>query len=152
MISGGAPGSAAPYTFLASVVEAHHQVPRCLLRLHDRAHSEAPGAEITGEGIEAWLEYEMEAVRYGVSVDIERADLEALVAASVVILPAPDHRRGHAGAGDFARWGRRGGQTTLSRYGTAWYSLLALRRWGRISAAELQEARPLRPARRSPAL
>jgi hypothetical protein len=40
--------------------------------------------------------------------------------------------------------GRRGGLTILRRYGSDWFALLALRRWGRISPAELDAARPLR--------
>jgi hypothetical protein len=37
--------------------------------------------------------------------------------------------------------GRRGGFSTLRRYGTSWYSLLALRRWGRLTAEDLKHAR-----------
>ena len=32
----------------------------------------------------------------------------------------------------WAEWGRLGGTETLKRYGTAWFSLLARRRWGRV--------------------
>jgi len=52
-----------------------------------------------------------------------------------VELSREEHRDGHAS--DFARWGRRGGLVTVRRYGTAWFSLLARRRWERISAEEL---------------
>ena len=45
---------------------------------------------------------------------------------------------------DWQRWGRRGGLTVLGRYGSEWFALLALRRWGRITAADLEAARPLR--------
>jgi hypothetical protein len=37
-------------------------------------------------------------------------------------------------ASDWQRWSRRGGLATLRRYRTSWYSALALKRWGRISA------------------
>jgi len=47
-------------------------------------------------------------------------------------------------AEDFRRWGRRGGLTTLRRYGSDCFALLALRRWGRITAEALDAARPLR--------
>jgi hypothetical protein len=48
-------------------------------------------------------------------------------------LPSNSH------ADDFGRWGRRGGLATLRRYGTAWFSLLARRRWERITAEALAE-------------
>ena len=43
-----------------------------------------------------------------------------------------------------ATWGQLGGLTTFYRYGSSWYALLALKRWGRISAEDLEAARPLR--------
>ena len=43
-----------------------------------------------------------------------------------------------------ATWGRLGGLTTLYRYGPEHYRTLALLRWGRITAAELNAARPPR--------
>jgi hypothetical protein len=42
---------------------------------------------------------------------------------------------------DWQRWGRRGGLATLRRYGTSWYSALALKRWGRLEAEDLARAR-----------
>jgi hypothetical protein len=33
---------------------------------------------------------------------------------------------------------------TFRRYGSSWFALLALRRWGRISPADLDAARVLR--------
>ena len=42
---------------------------------------------------------------------------------------------------DWQRWGRRGGLATLRRYGTSWYSALALKRWGRLDAEDLDRAR-----------
>ena len=122
----------------AHTLEFHHAAPRCLLRLYD-ATQEPPSAD--GERFEAWLEFEREATRWGVPVEIRHSDLEALVEQSVVVLEREAHRLLHRN--DWQRWGRRGGLATLSRYGSDWFALLALRRWGRISAADLEAARPL---------
>lgn len=132
-----APAEAKPE--VGTRTEVHHRVPRHLVRLHDRATSGSPG-EITGEGIEACLEFEHEATRYGVPVEIAREDLERLVEGSTVEMPAGEHREEHSAAGDFARWGRIGGTMTLRCYGSAWFALLARRRWGRITADQLAEA------------
>jgi len=115
--------------------ESHHRVPRCLLGLRERADE---GSGIDGEGIQAWLDWESEAVRYGVDPDTPRERLAELVEGSTVEMGRDDHREEHAG--DFVRWGRRGGLATLQRYGSAWFSLLARRRWGRITAQQLAEA------------
>ena len=117
--------------------ETHHMVPRCLLRLHERARGELRVA-----GVGAWLEFELEAKRWGVPVEITREDLEELVERSAVVLERERHRLIHES--DWQRWGRRGGLTVRGRYGTEWFALLALRRWGRITAADLEAARPLR--------
>lgn len=69
--------------------------------------------------------------------DIPREELAALIEDSIVDLPADEHREGHAE--DFVRWGRRGGLATARRYGTAWFSLLARRRWERITTEVLSE-------------
>ncbi len=55
--------------------EIHHVVPRCLLALHEKAN----GTSLDGEGIQAWVEWEMEAMRWGVPIEISRDELEALV-------------------------------------------------------------------------
>ncbi len=115
--------------------ELHHAAPRCLLTLHERAN----GAELDGEGIQAWVEWEMEAMRWRVPVEIAREDLEALVETSEVVLEREKHRLLHER--DWRRWGARGGRETLRRYGPKWFGLLALRRWDRITAAELEAAR-----------
>src|SRR3954463_6636955 len=91
--------------------ELHHTVPRCLLRLHDRALSHP---HFDGEGIELWLGFEHEAMRYGVDAGLSREDLAVLIKASTVLLPRKEHRTGHES--DFVRWGRRGGRETLRRY------------------------------------
>ncbi len=115
--------------------EVHHAVPRCLLRHHD----EAVNGDLVGEGIQAWLEWEWEAIRWGVPVEIAREDLERLVERSAVVLDRNTHRLIHES--DWQRWGRRGGRETLRRYGTSWYSVLALRRWGRLEAENLDHTR-----------
>jgi hypothetical protein len=115
--------------------EAHHAAPRCLISLHEKAN----GTSLDGEGIQAWLEWEWEAMRWCVPVEISRDDLEALVERSTVVLEREKHRLIHEG--DWRRWGSRGGRETLRRYGPGWFSLLARRRWGRISLEELEAAR-----------
>jgi hypothetical protein len=118
--------------------EVHHAAPRCLIALHERAN----GAALDGEGIQAWVEWEIEATRWRVPVEIGRSDLEELVRRSEVVLEREAHRLLHTS--DWQRWGRRGGLATLRRYGSDWYALLALYRWGRIGAEDLDAARPLR--------
>jgi hypothetical protein len=122
-----------------SGVDAHHAVPRCLLSLHEQANGDG---ELNGAAIQAWLEWEMEAMRWRVPVEISRADLEKLVERSVELLDREKHRLLHEG--DWQRWGRRGGLAVLRRYGTDWFSALALKRWGRITAEELDAMRALR--------
>ena len=73
-------------------LEQHHAAPRCLLRLHDAAD----GSSLDGEGIQAWLEWEMEAMRWRVPVEIAREDLEELVENSTVVLERERHRLLHS--------------------------------------------------------
>ncbi len=122
----------------APKLEVHHAAPRCLLGLHDRANGTTT---LDGQAIQAWLEWEWEAVRWRVPVEISRADLEELVARSKELLDRERHRILHER--DWRRWGSRGGRETFRRYGSGWFSLLALRRWGKITAAELEAARAL---------
>lgn len=117
--------------------EVHHRTPRHLLGLRARADA----ADLTGAGIELWMEFEHEAMRYGVPVEITAEDLAALIEASAVVIPANEHRAGHSAAGDFARWGRRGGLRTLALYGPSWFKGLALVRWKKIEAGELEAYR-----------
>jgi len=119
----------------AKTTEVHHAVPRCLLRLRDRA--EAHGA-FDGEGIQLWLDFEGEAMRWGVDPNVSREELAAMVEASTVEIGGQEHRDAHEA--DFARWGRRGGLSTLRRYGTAWFVLLAKRRWEKVTSDALSEA------------
>ena len=117
-----------------SPVEVHHGVPRCLLRLRDRADAYH---EIDGAGIQLWLDYECEALRSGVDPDVSRDELAEMVEAFTVGIPEAEHRAEHVE--DFRRWGRRGGLRTLALYGTPWFSLLALRRWEKVGAEVLAE-------------
>lgn len=110
-----------------AAVEVHHQIPRCLLGLRDRADAHT---QDDGEGIQLWLDYELEAMRYGVDPDVSRDELAALIDGSTVEIPREEYRAIHAG--QWAEWGSIGGAETLRRYGTAWFSLLARRRWGRV--------------------
>ena len=119
--------------------ELHHAAPRCLISLHEKANG---SSSLEGEGIQAWLEWEMEAMRWRVPVEISRDELEALVETSGVVLEREKHRLLHAS--DWQRWGSRGGKETLRRYGTEWFALLALRRWGRLTSEDLDAARVLR--------
>jgi hypothetical protein len=127
-LSSGRSKMGAPQSF---VTEVHHCIPQCLLRLRDKADA----ASLDGEGIELWLEYEHEAMCYGVDPDVSREDLAALLDASTVPLQRDEHRCEHVS--DFVRWGRRGGLATARRFGTTWFGLLARRRWKRISTEEL---------------
>ncbi|CAN5660769.1 hypothetical protein BH20ACT10_BH20ACT10_10910 [soil metagenome] len=63
---------------MGGAVDTHRAVPRCLLRLHDAARE--PGLD--GRHIQAWLDFEHEAMRCGLPVEIDRAGLEALVETS----------------------------------------------------------------------
>ena len=125
----------APTPSATAAAEVHHGIPRCLLRLRDRADAHA---ELDGQGIQLWLDYECEALRWGVDPDVTRDELAAMIDGSTVELSRDDHREAHAG--DFVRWGRMGGLATARRYGTAWMALLARRRWERITAEALAEA------------
>ncbi len=55
--------------------KVHHGIPRSLLTLHQKAH----GTSLDGEGIQAWVEWELEAMRWKVPIEISRHELEALV-------------------------------------------------------------------------
>jgi hypothetical protein len=118
--------------------EVHHVAPRCLFSLYERANGTTT---LDGERIQVWVEWELEAMRWRCPWR-SPATTWALVEASEVVLERESHRLVHER--DWRRWGSRGGRETLRRYGTDWFSLLALRRWGRITATELEAARVLR--------
>jgi hypothetical protein len=60
----------------ADRLESHHAAPRCLLSLHEKANGTT---SLDGEAIQAWVEWELEAMRWRVPVEIFRTELEALV-------------------------------------------------------------------------
>ncbi len=122
--------------------EVHHRVPRYLLGSFDRFVA----GDVDGKGLQAWFDWEEEAFRYGVDPDVSREELELLIEASTCSIPAAAHRKNHSGAGDFSRWGRRGGLATLALYGRPWFSLLGRRRWGRVGAGDLARYRAERLA------
>ena len=73
--------------------EVHHSVPQCLLRLiRDRASAHQ---ELDREGIQLWLDYELEALRCGVNPDVSCEELTTLVKSSTVLLPREEHRVSH---------------------------------------------------------
>ena len=112
--------------------DVHHRVPCCLLWLFDAA----------AEGLAPWSEFDREAGRWGVEArGLTREDLAALVEGSTCEIPTEAHRRLHQDAGDFVRWGRRGGRRTLALYGQLYFSLLARFRWGRVEVEALIEHR-----------
>ncbi len=115
--------------------EVHHAAPRCLVSLHERAN----GLPLDGEGIQAWLEWEWEAMRWRVPVEVSAAELGELIERGTGLIERECHRT--LLEGDRRLLGRRGGLSTLRRYGSDWYALLALRRWGRITAEELDAMR-----------
>ncbi len=115
----------------ATPTEVHHRIPQFLLRLRDRADA----APLDAAGIALWLEYEHEAMRYGVDPDATREELAALIAASTVAMAREDHRALHES--DFARWGRMGGCATLAKYGREWFRALARKRWSKADTGGL---------------
>jgi hypothetical protein len=114
--------------------EVHHGVPRHLLCAYDRM---AAHPELDGEGIQLALDFEELAARYGLAGagSLSREELRRKVESSRVELPREEHRRAHAA--DWREWGSWGGRATLARYGRRYFSCLAHRRWGRITAEEL---------------
>jgi hypothetical protein len=120
----------------ATAAEVHHGIPRCLLAMREQADSCAD--PLSAEALALWMDYECEALLFGVDPDTPRDELAAMIDGSTVEIPRADHREVHAG--DFARWGRLGGLATARRYGTAWMALLARRRWEKITAQALAEA------------
>jgi hypothetical protein len=111
----------APTPSATATVELHHRVPRFLLRLRDRADSCAE--PLSAEALALWMDYECEALLFGVDPDTPREELAAMIDGSTSEISRQEHHVVHAG--DFARWGRKGGLATARCYGTAWMTLLA---------------------------
>ena len=63
-----------------------------------------------------------------------------MITASASPVPVTEHRAGHSQAGDFVRWGRRGGLRTLALYGRGWFVLLANRCCEKVTAEQLAES------------
>lgn len=121
--------------------DIHHRAPRCLLRLFDAV----------AEGLADWSEFDVEAERWGIEArGLSREDLAALVEGSTCEIPAAEHLGLHQAAGDFVRWGRRGGRRTLSLYGRPYFSLLARFRWGRVEVEALIQHRASHHAEAKP--
>ena len=112
--------------------DVHHGAPRCLLGLFDAA---------TG-GLVARSEFDAEGERWRIEVRrLSRGDRIALIESSTREIPTTEHRNLHQEAGDFVRWGRRGGRNTLVLYGRPYFSLLARFRWGHVELRTLTEYR-----------
>ena len=129
--------------------EVHHRVPRHLLSAYDRV---AAHEAFDGAGIKLALQFVELAMRYSIedAVSITREELAERIESSRVELPREEHREEHAA--DWREWGSWGGRATLTRYGRRYFSYLALRRWGRITAEELARVRErLRAAREAAA-
>jgi hypothetical protein len=80
-------------------VELHHRVPRCLLKLRERADASA----LDGAGLQAWLDYETEALRWGVDPDMSRQELAALIVRTTAAFTARTSPGG-VGAAAWRRW------------------------------------------------
>ena len=67
---------------------AHRAVPRRLMVMHERAN----GLPLDGEGIQAWLEWEWEATRWRVPVEVSAAELGELVEGGTGLIERECHR------------------------------------------------------------
>jgi hypothetical protein len=122
---------------MPEATEVHHRVPRRLLAAYDRMVARE---QLDGEALQAWFECEGMLMEYGLDPDVSREELKRAIEASAVEVTHEEHRAAIHGA-DWSRWGRKGGLATLERYGHGWFRHLALRRWRKITAADLARAR-----------
>ncbi len=121
--------------------DVHHRAPRCLLGLFDAAV----------DGLADWSEFDAEAERWGLEVrGLSREGVAALIEDFTQEIPTTEHRRLHQEAGDFVRWGRRGGLRTLALYGRPYFSLLASFRWGRVELEVLTRHRAVHAGAEAP--
>ena len=74
----------------AARIERHHRIPRRLLAAHDRI---ARGTEIDAEALQAWFDFEELCFEHGLDPDASRAELEAAVEASAVLISYEAHRK-----------------------------------------------------------
>jgi hypothetical protein len=74
--------------------EVHHRVTRCVLRLRDRA--DACADPLSAEGLALWMDYELEALRFGVDPDVSREELATMIERCAVEIPGDEHREAHA--------------------------------------------------------
>jgi len=124
--------------YTVNETEIHHQIPRSLLRLYDicfwsedAANEPYPVNDPKTALSEALNAFEMECRRYGIDhMNVSRGMLEMMIRESEVELSWQQHRH-EAHAGDWARWGRRGGLAVLKKYGRDHFRMLALKRWGK---------------------
>ena len=70
------------------VGESHRAVPRRLVGLHEKAN----GLPLDGEGIQAWLEWEWEAARWRVPVEVSEAELRELIEHGTGLIEHKCHR------------------------------------------------------------
>ena len=117
--------------------EVHHRIPKSLLTLHDRM---VACGELDGTALQAWLDFEEECHRCGVSPDLSREELQAAIENSTVKITREEHRL-KIHATDWPRWGRMGGLRVLELYGATYFRHLARLRWNRITAVELVSIR-----------
>ena len=116
--------------------EKHHQIPRSLLKLYDicfwspeAAQEPHPVNDPRDALAQALNTFEEECRRYGIDhMDVSRGMLEQAIKASEVEISWRQHRM-EEHAGDWSRWGRRGGLKVLELYGRDHFRELAKKRW-----------------------
>lgn len=114
--------------------EIHHRIPRSLLRLYDVVFWEEDGNMLNDPDTalhRAMVELEDECSRYGIDAhEVSRGMLEKMIKESEIELSWQQHRH-EAHAGDWSRWGRRGGLRVLELYGKEHFRALAMKRWSK---------------------
>lgn len=122
---------------MAEKTERHHQIPQSLLKLYDICFwSEDAGNEPYPVNdprqalAEALNTFEMECRQYGIDhMNVSRGMLEQMIKESEIELSWKQHRQ-EAHAGDWSRWGRRGGLKVLEMYGRDHFRELAMEEGG----------------------
>jgi hypothetical protein len=67
----------------------HRAVPRRLIEMHERAN----GLPLDGEGLQAWLEWEWDATRWRVPVEVSAAELREMVERGTGQIERECHRK-----------------------------------------------------------